>query len=107
LPIELLNSFNLLAEARLQYLDAIVDYDKAQFALYVALGQPPPRYLAKEMPSEFGKPVAGNPIEKGGMVWKPEPAPPLPACAPANGPPGQPCAPTPPAIPAHLPAVMK
>src|SRR5262249_785574 len=36
LPIELLNSFRLLADARLDYLDAIVDYNEAQFAMYVA-----------------------------------------------------------------------
>mgnify|MGYP001194581885 CR=1 FL=1 len=71
LPIELLNSFDLLAAARYQYLDAVVDYDKAQFALYVALGQPPAGYLAREMP--------------GDLVPVPEPRPPLPACAPANG----------------------
>ena len=41
LPIELLNSFELLAEARLDYIDAIIDYNESQFAMYVALGQPP------------------------------------------------------------------
>ncbi len=41
LPIELLNSFDLLANARVEYVDAIVDYNRAQFAMYVALGQPP------------------------------------------------------------------
>ena len=41
LPIELLDSFRLLAGARIDYVDAIVDYNEAQFELYVALGQPP------------------------------------------------------------------
>jgi outer membrane protein TolC len=52
LPIELLNSFELLADARLDYLDAIVDYNEAQFAMYVALGQPPADSLAHPVPTE-------------------------------------------------------
>jgi outer membrane protein TolC len=68
LPIELLNNFNLMADARLQLLDTIVDYDKAQFALYVALGQPPAKYLALPVPSN--------------LVPPPSPAPPLPCCRP-------------------------
>jgi outer membrane protein TolC len=47
LPIELLNSLGLLGEARLAYLDAIVDYNEAQMQLYVALGQPPANTLAR------------------------------------------------------------
>ncbi len=50
LPIELLDSFRLLAQARLDYVDAIVDYDRAQFELYVALGQPPADTLARPVP---------------------------------------------------------
>ncbi len=71
LPIELLNSFDLLAAARYQYLDSVVDYDKAQFALYVALGQPPAYSLAREVPAD--------------LVPVPAPAPPLPACVGPNG----------------------
>ncbi len=52
LPIELLNSFQLLAGARLDYLDAIIDYNEAQFAMYVALGQPPADALARPVPTE-------------------------------------------------------
>jgi outer membrane protein TolC len=52
LPIELLNSFLLLADARLDYLDAIVDYNESQFAMYVALGQPPADALAHPVPTE-------------------------------------------------------
>ncbi len=52
LPIELLNSFELLAGARLDYLDAIVDYNESQFAMYVALGQPPADSLAHPVPTE-------------------------------------------------------
>jgi hypothetical protein len=52
LPIELLNSFDLLANARVEYVDAIVDYNRAQFAMYVALGQPPASSLAHPVPTE-------------------------------------------------------
>jgi outer membrane protein TolC len=41
-PIEVINSLNLLAEARAHVIDAIVLYDQAQFRLWVALGTPPP-----------------------------------------------------------------
>lgn len=72
LPIELLNSFHLLADARMQYLDAVVNYDTAQFALYVALGQPPTSNFAHEIPNSDLMPT------------KPAPARPLPGCAPAG-----------------------
>ena len=52
LPIELLNNFRLLNQARREYLDAIVDYNRAQFELYVALGQPPADALARPVPAE-------------------------------------------------------
>jgi outer membrane protein TolC len=51
LPIELLDSLRLLARSRLTYLDAIVDYNRAQFELYVALGQPPADTLARPVPA--------------------------------------------------------
>jgi outer membrane protein TolC len=73
LPIELLNSFHLLADARLQYLDAVVNYDIGQFALYVALGQPPTSNFAHEIPD--------NDL----MRTKPGPAKPLPGCVPPGG----------------------
>ncbi|MGP0066698.1 MAG: TolC family protein [Isosphaeraceae bacterium] len=62
LPIELLNSFKLLAGARLDYLDAIIDYNEAQFAMYVALGQPPADSLAHPVPTEG---IAPNNLPKG------------------------------------------
>ncbi|MGH7172264.1 MAG: TolC family protein, partial [Gemmataceae bacterium] len=73
LPIELLNSYRLLAAARMEYLDAVVNYDSAQFALYVALGQPPPNNFAHEIPNNEDMPT------------KPHPAPPLPGCVPPGG----------------------
>jgi outer membrane protein TolC len=42
LPIELLNSLDLLASARVNLVRALVRYDQAQFRLWVALGSPPP-----------------------------------------------------------------
>jgi outer membrane protein TolC len=56
LPIELLDSLRLLGESRLTYLDAIVDYNEAQFALYVALGQPPANTLARPLPAALVPP---------------------------------------------------
>jgi hypothetical protein len=48
----------LLARSRYAYLDAIVDYNQAQFALYVALGQPPARFLARPVPESLVPPPA-------------------------------------------------
>jgi outer membrane protein TolC len=41
-PIEMTNSLDLLSEARQTHLRAIIEYDRAQFRLFVALGSPPP-----------------------------------------------------------------
>jgi outer membrane protein TolC len=54
LPIEVLDSMRLLGRSRYSYLDAIVDYNRAHFDLYVALGQPPADTLARPIP---GKPA--------------------------------------------------
>jgi outer membrane protein TolC len=80
LPIELLNSFRITAEARYAFLDAIVGFNKAQFAMYVALGQPPAAALAKAIPPD---PSTGDKL-----IQVPEAALPLPACI---GRFGQPC----------------
>jgi outer membrane protein TolC len=53
LVIEVLDSLRLLARSRYAYLDAIIDYNRAQFELYVALGQPPADTLARPVPSEL------------------------------------------------------
>ena len=42
LPIEATNSLDLLADARQNFIRSIIDLDQAEFALYVALGSPPP-----------------------------------------------------------------
>lgn len=91
LPIELLNSFRLLARSRSEYLEAIVDYNIAQFQLYVALGQPPADALSRPVPYEGIAPsdVASEMVPSG---------PAQPAVGPASGPFAP--VPVPPAAPA-------
>jgi outer membrane protein TolC len=83
LPIEVLDNLRLLARARSDYLNAIVDYNEAQFQLFVALGQPPANALAHPVPTAGvvprGQPI---PIPPGADVASA--APPLP---PNGGPP--------------------
>lgn len=71
-PIEAVDSLRLLARSRVEYLDAILDYNEAQFQLYVALGKPPIDVLIR--PAEELAP--------------PLPAPPLPIPPAARAPPG-------------------
>jgi outer membrane protein TolC len=79
LPIELLNSFDLMARARVDYIDAIVDYNRSQFELYVAMGQPPANALARPVPT------AGI-IDRGGAILPAEPGVPgVPPGAPIRG----------------------
>jgi outer membrane protein TolC len=61
LPIEVLDSLRLLDRSRTAYLDAIVDYNEAQFRLYVALGQPPADTLARPVPADLVPPPAPTP----------------------------------------------
>jgi outer membrane protein TolC len=53
LLIEALDSLRLLHRSRYLYLNAIVDYNQAQFELYVALGQPPAQVLARPIPESL------------------------------------------------------
>jgi outer membrane protein TolC len=53
LIIELLDSLRLLHRSRYAYLDAIIDYNQAQAALYVALGQPLAAVLARPIPESL------------------------------------------------------
>ena len=68
LPIEVLDNLRLLGRARLNYLQAISDYNRAQFELYVALGQPPADCLARPIPADLVPPPAvsadGCPVPK-------------------------------------------
>jgi outer membrane protein TolC len=55
-PIELLDSLRQAAEARTDYLDAIIGFDEAEFQLYVALGAPPADILARPVPDDVMHP---------------------------------------------------
>jgi outer membrane protein TolC len=59
--IETVDSLRLLARARYSYLNSIVNYDRAQFELYVALGQPPADSLARPVPTN-GVTPPGEPL---------------------------------------------
>jgi outer membrane protein TolC len=74
-PIEVLDSLRLLGRARFDYLDAISQYNAAQFELYVALGQPPANALAR--PAGNNAPANGdNNTPQGMPVPPPDEAPP-------------------------------
>jgi outer membrane protein TolC len=56
LPIELLDSLRQVIEARREYLNAIIGYNRAELRLYVALGNPPADMLARPVPVELVRP---------------------------------------------------
>jgi outer membrane protein TolC len=60
LPIEVLDSLRLLSRSRMEYLEAISDYNRAQFELYVALGQPPADALSRPVPTDLVPQPTGN-----------------------------------------------
>jgi outer membrane protein TolC len=53
LPLELIDSMRLLVRSRYAYLDSIIEYNRAQFQLWVAVGQPPADALVRPVPAEF------------------------------------------------------
>jgi outer membrane protein TolC len=55
-PLEAVDSMRLLARSRYELLDTIVDYNRAQFQLWVALGRPPASALARPVPPELVPP---------------------------------------------------
>jgi outer membrane protein TolC len=61
LPIEAMDSLRLLAKARTTYLKSIVEYNRSQFALYVALGQPPADVLVRPADVPPQPPAQPNP----------------------------------------------
>ena len=68
-PIEVLQPVQALAQARADYLDAVLAYNRAQFRLYRALGRPPmlavdpaPRHAV--MPVPIRAPAAGHVRER-------------------------------------------
>jgi outer membrane protein TolC len=56
LPLEVIDSLRLLARSRYEYLDTIIDYNRAQFQLWVALGRPPANALARPVPADLVPP---------------------------------------------------
>ena len=69
LPLEVVNSLRLLSRSRVAYTNAILDYDRAQFELYVALGKPPADVLVRPA-GENGEDPAAR------LAPVPPPAPP-------------------------------
>jgi len=61
LPLEVINSLRLLSRSRVAYLDAILDYDRAQFELYVAIGKPPADVLVRPAGENGEDPAARLP----------------------------------------------
>jgi outer membrane protein TolC len=55
-PLEAVDSMRLLARSRYEYLDSIIDYNRAQFQLWVALGRPPANCLARPVPADLVPP---------------------------------------------------
>jgi outer membrane protein TolC len=72
LPIEVINSLRLLALAHDDYLNAIIDYNRAEFELYVALGQPPSGEIARSDPAGQA-PTASSPSNPPEQVPTPSP----------------------------------
>src|SRR5262249_48220158 len=61
LPLELVDSLRLLARSRYEYLDAIIDYNRAQFQLWGAPGRPRADCLARPVPAALAPPPAAAP----------------------------------------------
>jgi outer membrane protein TolC len=59
-PIEVLNSLNLVAAARVNVIKARLRYNQAQFRLFVALGSPPP--LVNSPKDEIAPPPVTTPL---------------------------------------------
>ncbi len=79
LPIEVLNNLDLLARARFDLLASIIEYNTAEFQLYVALGQPPATALmqpiAKPLPGAENLPAPDAAEEIPAMPQPPAPLP--------------------------------
>lgn len=69
LPIEVLESLELLERSKLAYLRSVMDFNRAQFDLYVALGQPPVDMLAR--PADGKVSVAPANVDEADIVNDP------------------------------------
>jgi outer membrane protein TolC len=70
-PIEPLIAVQQLQEARVRYLNAVIDYDRYQFRLYWALGQPPECALPQATPQSAPVPVLPAHSATTGLQVKP------------------------------------
>jgi outer membrane protein TolC len=61
--LEPLLAIQALAQARNQYLTEVIEYNRAQFQLYVALGQPPLEALPQAVPHPVQVPVNPPPFQ--------------------------------------------
>jgi outer membrane protein TolC len=77
-PIEVVNSLRLLARARVHLIEAITRANQAQFALFVALGTPPPLGPAAGAEPAGPPPIANplnSPLVTGSLPLIPVPPP--------------------------------
>lgn len=74
LPLEVIDSLRLLGRSRYEYLEAIIDYNRAQFQLWTAIGNPLADALARPVP---GAQPAG-PLPGPRVAPVPQMIPPLP-----------------------------
>jgi outer membrane protein TolC len=57
LPLEALNSVNLLVDARDEFIAALVGYDLAEFQLFVAIGETPNAAVPDPLQANAGQPT--------------------------------------------------
>jgi outer membrane protein TolC len=81
LPLEVVDSLRLSARSQYEYLDAILDYNRAQFQLWVALGRPPADSLARAIPADLVPPPAYQVPVGPRVLTMPRTLPPLPVPA--------------------------
>jgi outer membrane protein TolC len=85
LPIEVLDNLRLLYRSRNTYLAAILEYNRAQFELYVALGQPPAPFFAQPIPEKLVPAPVPPPPPLPGNMLPPAPCLPISAQQPTSG----------------------
>jgi outer membrane protein TolC len=67
-PIELLQALQALARARQDYVQVVADFNRAQFRLYTALGNPPLCSLETARKLSLSEPIVPAPTKPGGGV---------------------------------------
>ncbi len=71
-PLEVVNSLELLNQARVDRIRAVTDYNKAEFRLFVSLGSPPPLGGPADAPLPAA-PIAAPPLPPlaaGAVHWQ-------------------------------------